>query len=228
MYRGERFNSISHLVGAVLAAVASVCLIVVGSFDGDPWKVVSFTIYGFTLLLLYSISTLYHSLKGRSKTVFKILDYQAIYLLIAGTYTPFALVTLRHSVGWWLFGATWTLALVGIVLDAVQRDGKRVVPMVIYIVMGWMILLALDPLLADIAAGRLSLVACRRHRLLRRYHFLRARPLVSACPRHLAPIRARRQPLSLSRDTVVRLNPGHPEQAKKTAYAQRPFAGYPR
>lgn len=148
MYRGERFNSISHLVGAVLAAVASVCLIVVGSFDGDPWKVVSFTIYGFTLLLLYSISTLYHSLKGRSKTVFKILDYQAIYLLIAGTYTPFALVTLRHSVGWWLFGATWTLALVGIVLDAVQRDGKRVVPMVIYIVMGWMILLALDPLLA--------------------------------------------------------------------------------
>jgi len=150
MYPGERFNGVSHLVGAALALAASVALVVLGSIDGDPWKVASFVVYGVTLFLLYLISTLYHSLKGRPKSIFKILDHQAIYLLIAGTYTPFALVTLRDTVGWWLFGAIWTLAAIGIVLDAVQQDGKRIVPMVIYVVMGWMILFTLDPLLAAI------------------------------------------------------------------------------
>jgi hemolysin III len=150
MYPGERFNSISHVVGAVLAAVALVVLVVRSSIDGDPWKIVSFTIYGVTLFLLYLISTLYHSFKGRPKKVFKILDYQAIYLLIAGTYTPFALVTLRDTVGWWLFAATWTLAVIGIVLDGVRRDAKRIVPLAIYVAMGWLILVALEPLLAAI------------------------------------------------------------------------------
>lgn len=150
MYPGERFNSISHLVGAALALAALVVLVVQASLNGDAWKLVSFTLYGVTLFVLYLVSTLYHSLKGRPKSIFKVLDHQAIYLLIAGTYTPFALVTLRDSVGWWLFGAIWTLAVIGIVLDAVQRDGKRIVPMIIYIVMGWMILFALDPLLAAI------------------------------------------------------------------------------
>jgi len=150
MYPGERFNSISHLVGAALALAALVVLVVQASLSGDAWKLVSFTLYGVTLFVLYLVSTLYHSLKGRPKSIFKVLDHQAIYLLIAGTYTPFALVTLRDSVGWWLFGAIWTLAVIGIVLDAVQRDGKRIVPMIIYIVMGWMILFALDPLLAAI------------------------------------------------------------------------------
>jgi len=150
MYPGERFNSISHLVGAVLALTALVVLVVMGSAGGDPWKVVSFIIYGGTLFVLYLVSTLYHSLKGRPKMVLKILDHQAIYLLIAGTYTPFALVVLRDSVGWWLFAAIWGLAVFGIVLDAVQRDGRRIVPMIIYIVMGWMILLVLQPLLASI------------------------------------------------------------------------------
>jgi len=150
MYPGERFNSISHLVGAVLALIAAVVLVVVGSLGGDTWKVVSFVIYGVTLFLLYLISTLYHSLKGRPKAIFKVLDHQAIYLLIAGTYTPFVLVTLRDSVGWWLFGGIWTLAVSGIVLDAVHRGGRRIVPMIIYLVMGWMIVFALDPLLASI------------------------------------------------------------------------------
>jgi len=149
MYPGERFNGVSHLVGAALALAASVVLILLGAIDGDPWKVASFVVYGVTLFLLYLISTLYHSLKGRSKSIFKILDHQAIYLLIAGTYTPFALVTLRDTVGWWLFGAIWTLAAIGIVLDTVQKDGKRIVPMVIYVVMGWMILFTLDPILND-------------------------------------------------------------------------------
>jgi hemolysin III len=147
MYRGERFNSISHLVGAALAVVALVVLVVDAALGGDVWRVVSFSVYGSTLLLLYLTSTLYHSLRRRPKAVFQILDHQAIYLLIAGTYTPFALVTLRDSVGWWLFGASWTLAVAGILWDGLRGGGKRVVPMLIYLVMGWLIVLALDPLL---------------------------------------------------------------------------------
>ncbi|MGD9164935.1 MAG: hemolysin III family protein [Chromatiales bacterium] len=148
MYRSELINSISHLVGAVLALAAMAALITFASIGGDAWKVVSFAIYGTTLFILYLISTLYHSLRGRPKSVFRILDHQAIYLLIAGTYTPFTLIILRSSVGWWLFGAIWGMAVIGFVLDAVHPGGKRVLPMFIYIVMGWMIVFALDPLLA--------------------------------------------------------------------------------
>jgi hemolysin III len=148
MYRGELFNSISHLVGAVFALAGLVVLIVLGANNGTPWKTVSFTAFGITLFVLYLVSTLYHSLRGQPKSVFRILDHQAIYLLIAGTYTPFTLVTLHGSVGWWLFIAIWGMAVVGIVLDAVHPGGKRIVPMLIYVSMGWMIVFALDPLLA--------------------------------------------------------------------------------
>jgi len=147
MIKGERFNSISHLVGAALALAGLVVLVVVASRDGDTRRIVSFSVYGATLFLLYLISTLYHGLPGRAKHVFRILDHQAIYLLIAGSYTPFTLVTLNGAVGWWMFGAIWGLAVLGLVLDALPRRGARVLPFVIYFVMGWMILLALDPLL---------------------------------------------------------------------------------
>lgn len=148
MIKGERFNSISHLVGATLALAGAVVLMVVASQDGDTRRMVSFSIYGASLFLLYLISTLYHGLPGRAKHVFRILDHQAIYLLIAGSYTPFTLVTLNGVVGWWMFGAIWGLAVLGLVLDALPRRGRRVLPFVIYFVMGWMVLLALDPLLA--------------------------------------------------------------------------------
>lgn len=147
MIKGERFNSISHLVGAALALAGLVVLVVVASQNGDTRRIVSFSVYGATLFLLYLISTLYHGLPGRAKHVFRILDHQAIYLLIAGSYTPFTLVTLNGAVGWWMFGAIWGLAVLGLVLDALPRRGARVLPFVIYFVMGWMILLALDPLL---------------------------------------------------------------------------------
>lgn len=148
MYRGERINSITHLVGSVLALGAVAFMITRAAISGDAWKIVSVSLYGTTLILLYLFSTLYHSLRGRAKSVFRILDHQAIYLLIAGSYTPYALVTLRESiVGWWLFGASWTLAVIGMVLDAVFTGGKRIIPMIIYVVMGWMIVLAMDPLL---------------------------------------------------------------------------------
>ena len=116
----------------------------------DAWKIVAVCIYGGTLILLYLFSTLYHSLRGTAKRVFRVLDHQAIYLLIAGTYTPFALVTLRDSVGWWLFGINWGLAVLGIVLDAIRRDGRRIIPVLIYVVMGWMILVAMEPLRASL------------------------------------------------------------------------------
>lgn len=147
MIKGERFNSISHLVGAALALAGAVVLMVAASRDGDTRRIVSFSIYGVSLFLLYLISTLYHGLPGRAKHVFRILDHQAIYLLIAGSYTPFTLVTLNGNVGWWMFGAIWGLAVLGLVLDALPRRGARVLPFVIYFGMGWMVLLALDPLL---------------------------------------------------------------------------------
>ena len=94
MYKGERFNSISHLVGASLALAGGAVLVTYATLDGDSNKIVSYSIYGATLFLLYLISTLYHSLPGRAKNVFRVLDHQAIYLLIAGTYTPFVMVAL--------------------------------------------------------------------------------------------------------------------------------------
>ena len=150
MYRGERINSITHLVGSVLALGAVAFMITAAALWSDAWKIVSVSLYGATLILLYLFSTLYHSLRGHAKRVFRILDHQAIYLLIAGTYTPFALVTLRDSVGWWLFGINWGLAVLGIVLDAIRRDGRRIIPVLIYVVMGWMILVAMEPLRASL------------------------------------------------------------------------------
>lgn len=147
MYKGERFNSISHLIGAVAALAGLVILVVIAASQGDLWKIISFSIYGTTLLLLYIISTLYHSLQGKAKEIFRQLDYHAIYLLIAGTYTPFTLVTLRGVWGWSIFSVIWVLAILGIVLESLPQKGQRVLPIIIYIIMGWLILIALNPLL---------------------------------------------------------------------------------
>ncbi len=147
MYPGERFNSVSHLVGAVLALAGMVALIVIAARQGDPWKIVSFSVYGACLFGLYAFSTLYHSLRHRAKAVFRKLDHLAIYLLIAGTYTPFALVTLRGGWGWSLFGAVWGLAAVGMALEFLPHRGARILPVVIYVLMGWLVLIALKPLL---------------------------------------------------------------------------------
>jgi hemolysin III len=155
MYKGERFNSISHLIGAVLALAGLVVLVVLASLKGDLLKVVSFTIYGSTLFLLYTLSTLYHSLRGRAKAIFQKLDHIAIYLLIAGTYTPFTLITLRGIWGWSLFAAVWGLAILGIVLDSLHQNGPRWLQMIIYLLMGWLILIALNPLIENFPSGGL-------------------------------------------------------------------------
>ena len=146
MYYGEKFNAVTHLVAAVLALVGAIVLVVLAAVGGDPWKVVGVTIYGVTLLLLYSFSTLYHSLRGRAKNVLRELDHQSIYLLIAGSYTPFCLVTLRGPWGWSLLGIVWGLAVLGSLQELRPRNGARVLSVVIYLLMGWVVLVALVPL----------------------------------------------------------------------------------
>ena len=160
MYAGERFNSISHLIGAVLALTGVAVLVTVAGIQGGALHIVSFSVYGATLFLLYLFSTLYHSLRGRAKQVFKVLDHVAIYLLIAGTYTPFSLLVLKGQTGWWMFGAIWTLAGIGILIDSIPYRGRRILPMIIYLTMGWLIVLALEPLVASLPpAGLWGLVA---------------------------------------------------------------------
>ncbi len=139
MYYGERLNSISHLVGAALSLVGLGALLAVSIQTGDPWTVFSFTVFGVTLVLLYTMSTLYHSFQSpRSKQIFQLLDHISIYLLIAGTYTPFMLVSLRDGNGWTILGIVWALALVGIwseifLSGLVVKAGQ----MLIYLGMGW-------------------------------------------------------------------------------------------
>jgi hemolysin III len=159
MYYGEKFNALTHLVAAVLALVGTVVLVVLAALDGDPWKVLSVSIYGVTLVLLYSVSVLYHSLRGRAKTILRELDHQSIYLLIAGSYTPFCLVTLRGPWGWSLLSVVWGLAVLGSIQDLRPKSGPRILSVVIYVVMGWIALVALIPLLQALSPAGFAWVA---------------------------------------------------------------------
>jgi len=149
MYHGERLNASTHLAGTLLAMGGAAVLVAVALHKGaDSTRLVSFSIYGITLTLLYLTSTIYHSVQGRVKDVFRKLDYCAIYLVIAGTYTPFALVALKGPEGWTLLWAVWALALVGIVQECWVAKGKRLTSLAIYVLMGWLALFTLDPLFA--------------------------------------------------------------------------------
>ncbi len=156
MYKGERFNSISHLVGASLALVGGTILVTHAAISGEVPRIVSYSVYAGTLFLLYLCSTLYHSISGPAKNILRVLDHQSIYLLIAGTYTPFAMVALPDSLGWWLLGIIWGLALVGMLLDALRRTGPRVVSVLLYLLMGWLCLFALDSLVSALSPASLN------------------------------------------------------------------------
>lgn len=149
-------NSITHLIGAVIAFAGAAILIVFASLKGDVWKIVSFSVYGLSLFLLYLASTLYHALHGEQKARFRTLDHVAIYLLIAGTYTPLTLVTLRGGWGWAIFGTVWGLAAAGILLDSLAARRRRILPVIIYLVMGWNILIAFKPLVHSLSAAGFS------------------------------------------------------------------------
>lgn len=159
MYQGERLNSWSHLIGAALAISGLIVLLTFAGMTGDPWKIVSVAVYGSTLVLLYVISTLYHSLRGKAKAVFQRLDHCAIYLLIAGSYTPFALVTLHGPLGWTIFGVNWALAIFGIVQENILGKRTRILSLGIYVVMGWLIIFAIKPLMAALPAAGLAWLA---------------------------------------------------------------------
>lgn len=152
MHKGERFNTLSHLAGAALAVTGLVFLAARAALQGDPWKIVSACIYGATLTTLYFFSTLYHGVRGNAKKVFRKLDHSAIYLLIAGTYTPFALVSLRGAWGWSLFGVIWGLAIFGIVQDLLFAKGHRIFSVALYVLMGWLSLIAIRPLVRSLPA----------------------------------------------------------------------------
>jgi len=143
----EIANSISHGVGLVGAIIVTPILIVVASRHGGAKGIVAASIFGTTMILMYLMSTLYHLFpEGRAKRVFNILDHCAIYVLIAGTYTPFTLVVLHGGWGWTMFGIIWGLAIAGIVFKAVGKLRYPVLSTTIYVVMGWLVIIAIKPL----------------------------------------------------------------------------------
>ena len=150
MYYGERLNSISHLVGAVFALIALGALLAQAIPTRDPRIIVGFTTFGLTLVLLYTMSTLYHSFQGpRLKKLFKLLDHISIYLLIAGTYTPFMLVSMRYGSGHVILAIVWTLAILGIISE-ILFSGRvvKIIQLITYLGMGWACSLDLEGLRA--------------------------------------------------------------------------------
>ncbi len=157
--REQLANSLTHGLGALLSVAGLVALVVFAGRHGDAWQVVSTAIFGVTLVLLYSSSTLYHSFRDeRAKQLLQKFDHAAIFLLIAGTYTPFVLVTLRGPWGWSLFGVVWGLAIIGVTLKFWLAGRFRLISTLIYLAMGWLVLVALKPLMAALPAGGFRLL----------------------------------------------------------------------
>ncbi len=154
----EIFNMTSHIVGGALGIVATVLCVVFAAIHGNGYGVVSGAIYGVTMIILYTMSSIYHGLnpKRKAKKVFQILDHCSIYLLIAGSYTPFALVSLREystALGWTIFGVVWAMAILGIVLNSIDIKKYKVFSMICYLVMGWCIVFKIGLLPSLIGVG---------------------------------------------------------------------------
>lgn len=155
----EIANTVTHGLGLLLAVGGLTVLIVFASLYGTVWHIVSFGVYGVTLVMLFGISTLYHASRQlRRKRLLQILDHAALFLLIAGTYTPFTLVTLNGGWGWSLFGIEWGLAVVGIVLKIFFIHRFQVGFVLVYLAMGWIVLLALGPIRAQLSEGGMALL----------------------------------------------------------------------
>lgn len=165
MQHGERLNTFTHFLAALIALPGIIYLIVLASYTGDPWKITSVSIYGATLLLLYIASSIYHGHSGRFKKLLQKFDHLSIYLLIAGTYTPYMLVTLRGAWGWSILGVVWGLALIGMIIDVLpkrsesDKKDQRIPQLIIYLVMGWLIIIPLKPLAESLASDGVLLLA---------------------------------------------------------------------
>ncbi len=155
----ELISSISHGIGALLGIAALVLCIVKSAYAHDGYKIASSIVFGVTVTLLYLMSCLYHALKvNRAKRVFRVIDHCTIFLLIAGTYTPYTLVSLRDSIGWWIFGVIWGVAILGITLNAVNLKRYAKVSVACYLLMGWMIVLAYQRMVTAIAPTGIALL----------------------------------------------------------------------
>lgn len=155
----EIANSVTHGVGALLAIGGVAVLVTFAALRGSAWHVVACSVFGATLILLYLASTLYHAIPlPRAKRVFRSLDHAGILFLIAGTYTPFTLVTLRGPWGWSLFGVVWGLAILGATLDLVLRRRRRWLSLAFYLSMGWMVAIAIRPLVRELPSPGLLLL----------------------------------------------------------------------
>lgn len=160
-YYEELANTITHAVGVGFSITGLVLLVVRAALYGTAWHVVSFSIYGASLILLYLASTLYHGFQSpRIKELLRIFDHSAIYLLIAGSYTPFLLVTLRGAWGWSLFGTIWGLAILGVTFKLIFGPKYDILSTIFYLLMGWVVIIAIKPLLAALPmAGLVWLIA---------------------------------------------------------------------
>lgn len=158
--RGEEIaNSLTHGIGAALAIAALAILTAFAARLGDSWHMVGVSIYGTTQILMYTASTLYHAIPaGRAKAVFRYLDHVAIFLLIAGSYTPFTLVNLRGPWGWGMLVAVWSIALLGILAQGKLIHRHRWLNISIYVAMGWLVVVGVRPLLDAVALGGLLLL----------------------------------------------------------------------
>ena len=147
----EFTNAIIHGIGVILSIIAMVILVFRAYHHGDSWHLVSFSIYGISLIMLYLASTIYHSFpKGKWKNIFHIIDHSSIFLLIAGTYTPFTLIPLRGPWGWSLFGAIWVIALTGIIAKTIWFDRVKALSVVLYVGMSWLVVIAIKPLIESV------------------------------------------------------------------------------
>lgn len=155
----EIAHAITHGIGIPLSIAALAVLVAFSTLYGDAWHITSTAIYGTTLILLYTASTLYHGIpQPRAKAIFKQLDHAAIYLLIAGTYTPFTLVNLRGFWGWLLFGLVWGIALLGIAIELLGNRGMKRWSLLLYLGLGWLVIIAIKPMLLSVEAGGLWLL----------------------------------------------------------------------
>jgi len=153
----EITNAIIHGIGLGLAIAALIILIILATIYGDPWYIVGFSIYGTTLVILYLASTLYHSFpRGKSKDILRILDHSSIFLLIAGTYTPIILTSLRGTLGWTLFAIVWGIAFIGIIFKFIWINKFKILSTILYLIMGWLIMIAVKPIMA--ALNDMSLI----------------------------------------------------------------------
>ena len=148
----EEINIISHAIGLILSIVAFVLLVTHANLHGNAWHIVSFSIFGASLIILYATSTFYHSAKKPElRSRLRIIDHAAIYVLIAGTYTPLTLVTLNGQIGWVIFGTSWTLALIGIILKLFFTGKYKSISTLLYVLMGWVIVFAIGPLKSNLS-----------------------------------------------------------------------------